>query len=80
MFDDENMEKIEDRALKLVGYNIKDLNYLKSGILVDRGKQIFFWQNRIGNISYILTCLLAIFILCGMSVTYFYQKKKTANY
>lgn len=80
MFDDENMEKIEDRALKLVGYNIKDLNYLKSGILVDRSKQIFFWQNRIGNISYILTCLLAIFILCGMSITYFYQKKKTADY
>lgn len=80
MFDDENMEKIEDRALKLVGYNIEDLNFLKSGILVDRSKQIFFWQNRIDNISYILTCLLAIFILCGMSVTYFYQKKKTANY
>lgn len=80
MFDNENMEKIEDRALKLVGYNIEDLNFLKSGILVDRSKQIFFWQNRIDNISYILTCLLAIFILCGMSVTYFYQKKKTANY
>lgn len=79
MFDSENVKKLTERA-SILGDNVENLNYLESGILVDQIKQIIFWQNRIDNISYILTCLLAIFILCGMSITYFYQKKKTANY
>ena len=79
MFDSENLKKLTDRAL-LLGDNIENLNFLKSGLSIGRGKQMYFMQNSLDNIGYLLSCLLAIFILCGMSVTYFYQKKKTANY
>ena len=79
MFDSENLKKLADRAL-LLGDNIENLNYLKSGLSIGRGKQMYFMPNSLDNIGYFLSCLLAIFILCGMSVTYFYQKKKTANY
>lgn len=79
MFDSENLKKLTDRAL-LLGDNIENLNNLKSGLSIERGKQMYFKQNPLDNIGYFLSCLLAIFILCGMSVTYFYQKKKTANY
>ena len=79
MFDSENLKKLTDRAL-LLGDNIENLNNLKSELSIERGKQMYFKQNPLDNIGYFLSCLLAIFILCGMSVTYFYQKKKTANY